>query len=166
MVGCRRAIFGTGLVILAVAAFLIGEDLVGGWPSIHLSMSGRVAAGRVVDLKIVKMGAVKQAAYPIIEFILPDGQRQRFTSQLAGSGVPTTIGEPVQVRYDPASPSIATIDSFGGLLGPTIIRVTFAIFPVGVLGAVMVWFTRFGADPTDGSLVKGRKRLVPGWFPP
>ena len=165
MVGCRRAIFGTGLVILAYGAFLVGAGLVGGWPSIRLSTSGRVTIGRVADLKLVKIGT-RTSAYPIIEFILPDGQRQRFTSEITGAGIPTSIGETVQVRYDPQSPSVAAIDSFGGILGATIIRVVVGIFPVGVLGAVMIFFTRFGASAEDQSLVKGRRRLVPGWFPP
>jgi hypothetical protein len=162
----RRTIFGAGLLILALSAFMIAEDLVGGWSSIRLAANGRVATGKVVDLKMVKMGAVKQAAYPIIEFTSQDGRTQRFASELAGSGVPATIGEAVNVRYDANDPANATIDSFGGLIGPTLIRVAFAILPVGLLGLVMVWFSRFGADRADAELVKGRPRWIPGWFPP
>jgi len=162
--GCRRAIFGTGLVILAWAAYLMGPNLIGRWSWIRLSMGGRVAPGKVVDLKLVKIGR-KTSVYPIIEFSAPDGRPRRFTSEITGSGIPNSIGESVQVRYDPESPAVAAIDSFGGVLGPTLIRL-FAVLMLGLLGAMMVWVTRFGASSTDESLPKGRSRVVPGWFPP
>lgn len=160
--GFRRIVFGAGLLILAFAAFMIGANVVHAGRSMRLAVTGHVAAGKVVDVKVVETGANDAAIYPIIEFTSQDGRRQRFTADLSGLNIPN--GGAVNVRYDENAPENAAIDSFGGLLGASLVRIAFAIFPLGLLGAVMVWFTR--SRPSDADLLRDRQPWVPGWFPP
>jgi uncharacterized protein DUF3592 len=160
--GCRRLIFGTALLICILAAFIFARGVVTAARAAMLSSSGKLAPGQVVDRKISGAG-IHKSVYPVIEFTSADGRQHRYTSPIAGSGVPTQIGEAVEVRYDPSAPDRAAINTFGNLYMPAIIPMVIAIFPLGALGAIFVWMTRFGASSDD---VRTDRKWVPSWFPP
>lgn len=163
--GCRRTVFGAGMLILLLSAFMFGSNFVRAVRAIDLMLRGSVANGTIVDLKIVGADLTDSAVYPIVEFKSSDGRNQRFKSEMAGHGVPTVVGETVRVRYDPSAPERAAIDSFGTLAGPGLIFMFISIFPLGTLGAVMFFFTRFGASSDDAKITE-RPRWIPRLFPP
>jgi hypothetical protein len=96
------AIFGG----LGVLLFVVGVAI--SLPRFLLVANGAVAEGFVVELKKGSKGS-KRA---VVEF-KPKGQpKTRVTATVGNSSATHSIGERVQVYYDPSDPSDALIDSF------------------------------------------------------
>ena len=73
---------------------------------------------------------------PTVRFITQDGQSIVFTSSTGEDAYLSRIGESVTVRYVPADPTDARIDSFlqlwGGLIIPAVIGGVFILWPGGM----------------------------------
>jgi len=48
---------------------------------------------------------------PVVEFTIPSGERIRFTSEFGSRPASHTVGQSVAVRYDPAEPQKAEVES-------------------------------------------------------
>lgn len=75
------------------------------------TMQSRVAAtGTVVELtrKNTTRGYI---LCPVVEFTIPSGETIRFTSEFGSRLAGHTIGQSVAVRYEPADPQKAEIES-------------------------------------------------------
>lgn len=74
-----------------------------------------ITTGTVVDMSTEWDEDHDRVYYPIIEFETATGRRVSFKSNV-GSGSPDEgMGEPVPVRYDPADPKNAGVNTFLGL---------------------------------------------------
>ena len=77
------------------------------------TMQSRVAAtGTVVELtsRITASGRSTMIC-PVVEFTAPSGEKVRFTSEFGSRPASHSIGQSVAVRYDPADPQKAEIES-------------------------------------------------------
>ncbi|HEU0296886.1 MAG TPA: DUF3592 domain-containing protein [Anaerolineales bacterium] len=77
------------------------------------TMQSRVAAtGTVVELtsRITASGR-STIICPVVEFTAPSGEKVRFTSEFGSRPASHSIGQSVAVRYDPADPQKAEIES-------------------------------------------------------
>lgn len=159
--GCRGSVFYTGLVVLALAAAGMAHVSTRLFRSTRLLRTGGSATGVVVDRRVVRMGANNASVYPIVQFKSADGSERRFESRLSGHGT-ASLGDTVRVVYDRDS---AEIGSFGTLFGPALIELAVVLLCVACPGALLIWFTRFGASAED-RVSPARPRWMPRWFPP
>jgi len=77
------------------------------------TMASRITAtGTVVDLvsRITASGRSSMIC-PVVEFTLPAGENVRFTSDFGSRPANHTVGQSVNVRYDPVDPQKAEIES-------------------------------------------------------
>jgi hypothetical protein len=76
------------------------------------SASGMKATGTVVNLvsRVFNPGSVGVYC-PVVEFTSATGQRVRFESQFGTMPASHHLGQTIAVRYDPADPQKAEVDS-------------------------------------------------------
>lgn len=143
------------VVSLAVVAVLVAA---GAWILRHgIKVSDAVAAfdriaqpapGRVIDLHsepLVQMrnepGVPQDAYFPIVEYVLPDGQMLQSRTMNGSRPAPAKVGDEVTVMYDPANPE--RVDLGGHRMrhfhGPLYYVMAFAFFGMAAL-TVAVWF--------------------------
>jgi hypothetical protein len=124
-------LLGVGLTILFAMTFGVPELLV-------LDMRSRTAVGRVISTAPEKHGSVT------VEFLLPEGKFQRELAPYSQS-----VGESVQVYYEPGRPSRFVIEDPAVLLRS---RFGFALVCAGLLSAfVLAARSASGRLPTFGS---------------
>lgn len=88
-----------------------------------------VASGTIVDVSAEWNDDHERVYYPIVDFKTAEGEMFSFKANV-GSGSPgDQIGQIVSVRYDPADPENAALNSWLGLW--------FAVFFVAVLGLTL-----------------------------
>jgi hypothetical protein len=75
---------------------------------------GKLAEGRIVDLISGDNGF-----FPVVEFILDNGKRFKFTNKVATTWY--RKGKKVRVIYDPADPEQAIVNDFASTLGMTLV---------------------------------------------
>lgn len=83
--------------------------------------TAQAAAGTVVEVRVRGIGR-NAVGVPVLEFPLPGDQVQRTESWMGSGFQRFEAGQPVPVRYDPADPSRAEVDSFATLWGLTLLR--------------------------------------------
>jgi hypothetical protein len=94
--------------------------------------------GTVVEVKVEGIGR-NAMSVPVFEFRTAGGEIQR-TRSLMGSGFQGfEVGQAVKVRYDPADPSRAEVDSFAVLWGVALLRAGYAVlfFVMGLIGLLV-----------------------------
>jgi hypothetical protein len=100
------------------------------------------AAGTVVELER-RLGRHSSIFCPVVEFSLPSGERVRFTSDFGSRPASHQVGQSVSIRYDPADPHNAEIESgmttwltslILGFLGVIACCLTVAFLAVSLLG--------------------------------
>ncbi len=70
------------------------------------------ATGTVVELVHTSTTGGRTGIYcPVVEFSVPSGERIRFTSDFGSRPASHKVGQSVNVRYDPADPQKAEIES-------------------------------------------------------
>ncbi|MCS7031334.1 MAG: DUF3592 domain-containing protein [Gloeomargarita sp. SKYG116] len=128
----------------SILALLMGAGFTGWglWEVLRTYQLLQVAvktSGRVIDLEYrrQRVGRVPyDAYYPVVEFVLPNHQLVRFTSQVGNLGC--RVGDTVPVLYHPQRPQVARLAYFRDLWG-----VTLAFLLVGVLSlGVGIWLWR------------------------
>ena len=97
-----------GVTFGALGALLTIGGLAISAPRFYLVATGSVAEGKVVDHKTSSKGGTRS----IVEFKPKGKPRTRVTATVGNSPPLESLGETVQVYYDPAEPSDALIDSF------------------------------------------------------
>jgi hypothetical protein len=94
-----------------LAAFGLVVGAVWAYFSQQRKMQSRVATtGTVVELtrQTTTRGYI---LCPVVEFTVPSGEKIRFTSEFGSRPAGHTVGQTVAVRYDPADPQKAEIES-------------------------------------------------------
>jgi hypothetical protein len=96
-----------------VAAFALFAGAVWAYFKQKSQMESRVlATGTVVELvHRATTGGRSGIFCPVVEFGVPSGQKIRFTSDFGSRPAGHKIGQSVNVRYDPADPQKAEIES-------------------------------------------------------
>ena len=99
------------LFVLIGVAVLIG-GIVAAVKQARKSARGVAAKGTVVDLVRRVFNPGSAGVYcPVIDFATVTGQRVRFESQFGTMPASHRVGQTVVVRYDPADPQKAEVDS-------------------------------------------------------
>lgn len=136
---------GCGCVLLIPLIFL----MVGGawlYFSIARVANQSTATGVVVDIDTSRDSDGDTSYRPVVEFVAENGQTYRFTGRTGSSSRPT-VGEPIDVLYDPADPQGATEKTFTNLW----------LFPLifGGIGLLVFGFMVFGR-------AKAKRRSIGG----
>ena len=106
-----------------------------------------VATGTVVDLAS-RIGRSGHLYHPVVEFRTPDGETVKFESEFGSMPASQKVGNTVSVRYNPANPSDAGVDSgltkwttlgIAGLLAAIILCLGLAFLGTGLF-SYMVGF--------------------------
>ena len=96
--------------------------------------NAQAADGTVVEVQVEGIGR-NAVSVPVLEFRTAGSEVQRARS-LMGSGFQGfEVGQAVKVRYDPADPSRAEVDSFAVLWGLVLLRAGYAALFI-IMGSV------------------------------
>lgn len=88
--------------------------------------TAQAAAGRVVEVRV--RGISRNAVgVPVLEFQLSGDQVQRTESWMGSGFQRFEAGQPVPVRYDPADPSRAEVDTFAVMWGLALLRAGYGL---------------------------------------
>lgn len=99
------------LFVLIGIAILIG-GAVAAVKQVRKSGRGVEATGTVVDLVKRVFNPGSAGVYcPVVDFTTASGQPVRFESQFGSVPAGHRVGESIEVRYDPADPQKAEVDS-------------------------------------------------------
>ena len=83
---------------------------------------------------------------PVVEFTTPSGEKIRFTSEFGSRPASHAIGQSVAVRYDPADPQKAEVESAMSLWLVPLIMVFMGVI-AGCLSVAFLGFYGFGISP-------------------
>ncbi|MCM0000036.1 MAG: DUF3592 domain-containing protein [Erythrobacter sp.] len=124
-VGWLSVIFvPVGMGMLLIAGWMLSRDPL-------FSGAGAEAVGTVVDLERSASGNGKASYYPVVTYRDAAGAEHRFTGSIGSNPPGYARGEEVSVRYDPAAPEEAVIDSWSvRALGPGL---------TGGMGLLLLW---------------------------
>jgi hypothetical protein len=88
--------------------------------------TAQAAAGTVVEVQVRGIGR-NAVSVPVLEF-QPIGSQVQRTESWMGSGFQRfEAGQPVPVRYDPANPGRAEVDTFAVLWGLALLRAGYGV---------------------------------------
>ena len=100
-----------GAIFAAVGACLLTAAFIVYGNAQSFASSAESAEGVVVDLAYTSSSSGSSVA-PVVRFLTPEAEEIVFQSSVSSNPPAYDIGEKVNVLYDPADPSDATIDSF------------------------------------------------------
>ena len=110
------------------------------------TLQSRVATtGTVVELT-QQNTAHSYILCPVVEFTVPSGEKIRFTSEFGSRPASHSIGQSIAVRYDPADPHKAEVESAMSLWLAPLIMVFMGVI-AGCLSVVFLGFYGFGISP-------------------
>jgi hypothetical protein len=105
---------------------------------IRFLAQAKPVTGTVVEVQVRGIGR-NAVVYPVFEFYTAEGALQR-TESLMGSGFTSfEVGQAIKIRYDPANPGAAEVDSFAVLWGLVLLRAGFAFLflLLGFIGLIV-----------------------------
>lgn len=115
-----------GAVMLLIAGWMLSRDPL-------FSGAGAAATGTVVDLERAATGNGKASYYPVVTYRDAAGAEHRFTGTIGSNPPGYRRGDEVSVRYDPAAPEEAVIDSWSArVMGPGL---------TGGMGLLLLWLS-------------------------
>jgi len=128
--------------------------------TLHFIRHAAVATGTVEDF-VAKRGSKSTTYAPSVTFNTPDGRLIRFISQISGSQSAYSVGQRLEVYYDPANEENAEIRSFIPLWMPVIILSALGLAFSGIGGGMTYAIRRSvrDAEQKEALLQKG----VPEW---
>ena len=139
------------VVCFGISAFGLLGGAVWAYFSQQRKMESRVpAVGAVVELtsRITASGRANIIC-PVVEFATPSGEKIRFTSDFGSLPAMHKIGQTVDVRYDPADPQKAEIDSGANLWLTPLILVFMGLvaccLAIAFLGVYVLGFSSFSS---------------------
>ena len=110
------------------------------------TLQNRVAATGTV-VKLTQQNTARgYILCPVVEFTIPSGERIRFTSEFGSRPASHTIGQSIAVRYDPADPQNAEVESTMSLWLVPLIMVFMGMI-AGCLLVLFLGFYGFGISP-------------------
>jgi len=97
----------------SISAFALLGGAVWAYFKQQRQMESRLPApGTVVELTSrISASGRSSILCPVVEFTVPSGEKIRFTSEFGSRPAMHQVGQSVEVRYDPADPNKAEIDS-------------------------------------------------------
>jgi hypothetical protein len=121
-----RAFDVWGLICIAVGCGFLASAL-----RIYLARKkflaiSQTAAGTVVEVRVRGLGR-NAVSVPLLEFRGPGGQVQRTESWMGSGFQRFEVGQAVPVRYDPADPGRAEVDTFAVLWGLVLLRTGYGL---------------------------------------
>ena len=127
-----------GLICIAVGCGFLATAL-----RIYLARkrflaTAKAAPGTVVEVRIRGVGRNAESI-PTLEFPLPEGRVQRTESWMGSGFQGFAVGQAVPVRYDPADPGRAEVDTFAGRWGLALLRTGYGVLFL-LMGAVALAF--------------------------
>ncbi|MEQ4675082.1 DUF3592 domain-containing protein [Providencia vermicola] len=128
-----------GLLFLVGTAFAL-------YSGMDMAKNGIKTTGIVTDLDISVSEDKSKTYFPIIEFTTLENQQIEFRSSMGSSSYRNSIGQSIDVLYNPANPQDAIIDSLFGVYGLSII--------LGIFGGV---FTLIGGIPVMLGITNKKK---------
>ena len=96
--------------------------------------TSQTAAGTVAEVRVQGIGR-NAVSVPVLEFRGPGGQVQRAESWMGSGFQRFEAGQAVPVRYDPADPGRAEVDTFAVMWGLALLRAGYALLFL-LMGAV------------------------------
>lgn len=133
------------IFFVAGILFLLGTALTL-YSGMDMAKKGVETTGVITDLDVSISDDKSKSYFPIIEFTTQDNQKIEFRSSMGSSSYRGSIGQSIDVLYDPADPHDAVINSLFGVYGLSII--------FGIFGGV---FTLIGGIPFAFGMV-GKKK--------
>jgi len=120
-------------IFAALGTFFVALGVIFAMPAAIQRFSYARAEGSVIDYN-----DAGDVSYPIVQFTTPDGQRWEFEESWGSSTPAYKLEQKVDVRYDPANPRNAFIDSFVSLwLLPGIFWLVGGVFAlIGWIGVI------------------------------
>ena len=107
---CALLLIGVLFVLIGIAVLISG--VVAAVKQSRRSAAGVKATGTVVDLVTRVFNPGSAGVYcPVVQFTTATGQPIRFESQFGTMPASHRVGQPIAVRYDPADPQKAEVDS-------------------------------------------------------
>lgn len=144
------SLLGVLLVINLVACVMAGAAAWMGWRSLSLTTDGQVATGTVVRLVEDDPNEIFTGISPVVEFEA-NGEtyevRSQNTYQWWDRYLRFPVGRQVEVRYDPANPATAEINSWVDLWVEPLCLGGFTLIFVLVANAFMLMRWRAGRKP-------------------
>ncbi|MGG4607154.1 DUF3592 domain-containing protein [Providencia sp. Me31A] len=134
-----------GVFLVVGILFLLGTVLTL-YSGVSKVNKGIETVGIIIDLDVSISDDKSKSYFPIIEFTTQDNQKIEFRSSMGGSSYRGTIGQPIDVLYDPEKPHDAVINSLFGIYGLSII--------FGIFGGI---FTLIGGIPFAFGMVRKKK---------
>ena len=121
-----KAFDAWGLICIAVGCGFLGSAL-----RIYLARkkflaTSQTAAGTVVEVHVRGIGR-NAVSVPLLEFRGPGGQVLRVESWMGSGFQRFEAGQAVPVRYDPAYPGRAEVDTFAVLWGLALLRTGYGL---------------------------------------
>lgn len=138
-----RFIFSIFLVVGIL--FLVGTTF-SLYSGMDMAKNGIKTTGTITDLDISVSEDKSRTYFPIIQFTTQENQQVEFRSSMGSSSYRGSIGQSIDVLYNPANPNDAIIDSTFGVYGLSII--------LGIFGGV---FTLIGGVPVVFGIASKKK---------
>ena len=88
--------------------------------------TAQAAAGTVAEVRVRGIGR-NAVSFPLLEFSGPDGQARRAESWMGSGFQRFEAGQAVPVRYDPADPGRAEVDTFAVMWGLALLRAGYGL---------------------------------------
>jgi len=106
------ALLLVGLLFLIIGIAVLVYGIVTAVKQVRKSARGVPATGTVVDLvkKVFNPGSAGVYC-PVVQFTTSNGQPIRFESDFGTMPASQQVGQTIAVRYDPANPQAAEVDS-------------------------------------------------------
>lgn len=108
---------GCGFLVTALRIYLARKRFLG---------TAQAASGAVVEVRVRGIGR-NAVSVPVLEFRLPGDQVQRAESWMGSGFQRFEVGQAVPIRYDPADPSRAEVDTFAVMWGLALLRAGYGV---------------------------------------
>jgi len=128
-------------LFMAITVLMLAIAAIAGVNAWRTLSKERTAPGRVVDLIVRQDERGSAFYYPVVEFDLPDGSRQRVQLTMGNWPAAYEIEQPVTVAYDPQQLSSARIRSTSGTIGMWTVSIITGVMGLAFLAAtVFAWW--------------------------
>ncbi len=130
-------------LFLSIALLLLAIAVITGGYAARATANEVSAQGAVTSLTLRTAADGAALYYPVISFTLADGTRTRVQSSEGSWPAAYAVDDAVTVRYDPAQPDNARIDSPAGRLTPWIWTLVTGLLAAAFLAAAALvrWVT-------------------------
>lgn len=127
-----------GLICIAMGCGFLGSALrIYAARKKFLAIS-QTTAGTVVEVRVRGLGR-NAVSVPLLEFRGPGGRVQRTESWMGSGFQRFEAGQAVPVRYDPADPNRAEVDTVAVLWGLTLLRVGYGLLFLLMGSLALLW---------------------------